>query len=68
MDNRIAEVIWWIGDGEIMSNIDLYAEKIDELGLPQFVTIPNYVDDDDIATHISDEFGYCIYEIRMDDE
>ena len=68
MDNRIVEVVWDIDNDEIMNNVDLYAEAIDELGLPQFVTVPDYVDDDDIATHISDEFGYCIYEIHMDDE
>ena len=48
-----------------MSNIDLYAEMIDELGLPQFVTVSDDIADDDIANHISNEFGYCIYELYL---
>ena len=63
MTKRIIEVVWDIDNDEAMSNIDLYAEMIDELGLPQFVTVSDDIDDDDIANHISDEFGYCIYEL-----
>jgi len=65
MTKRIIEVVWDINNDEAMSNIDLYAEMIDELGLPQFVTVSDDIDDDDIANHISDEFGYCIYELYL---
>ena len=65
MTKRIIEVVWDIDNNEAMSNIDLYAEMIDELGLPQFVTVSDDIDDDDIANHISDEFGYCIYELYL---
>ena len=65
MTKRIIEVVWDIDNDEAMSNIDLYAEMIDELGLPQFVTVSDDIDDDDIANHISDEFGYCIYELYL---
>jgi len=65
MTKRIIEVVWDIDNSEAMSNIDLYAEMIDELGLPQFVTVSDDIDDDDIANHISDEFGYCIYELYL---
>ena len=65
MTKRIIEVVWDIDNDEAMSNIDLYAEMIDEIGLPQFVTVSDDIDDDDIANHISDEFGYCIYELYL---
>jgi len=65
MTKRIIEVVWDIDNDEAMSNIDLYAEMIDELGLPQFVTVSDDIDGDDIANHISDEFGYCIYELYL---
>ena len=65
MTKRIIEVVWDIDNSEAMSNIDLYAEMIDELGLPQFVTVSDDIADDDIANHISDEFGYCIYELYL---
>ena len=65
MTKRIIEVVWDIDNDEAMSNIDLYAEMIDELGLPQFVTVSDDIADDDIANHISDEFGYCIYELYL---
>ncbi len=65
MTKRIIEVVWDIDNDEAMSNIDLYAEMIDELGLPQFVTVSDDIADDDIANHISNEFGYCIYELYL---
>ena len=68
MDNRIVEVVWDIDNDVIMSNIDLYVETINGLALPQFVTVPDYIDDDDIAAHISYEFGYHVYEIYVDEE
>ena len=65
MTKRIIEVVWDIDNDEAMSNIDLYAEMIDELGLPQFVTVSDDIADDDIANHISNKFGYCIYELYL---
>ena len=65
MTKRIIEVVWDIDNDEAMSNIDLYADLIDDLGLPQFVTISDDIDDDDIANHLSDQFGYCVYELYL---
>lgn len=65
MTKRIIEVVWDIDNNEAMSNIDLYADLIDDLGLPQFVSVSDDIDDDDIADHLSDQFGYCVYELYL---
>lgn len=48
--------IEWDTDGEGYDD----EEDEDMLGLPSWVEIPSYVDDDEIADYLSDVFGFCV--------
>lgn len=39
---------------------DTDGEDADMIGLPSWVEIPSYVDEDDIADYLSDVFGFCV--------
>ena len=36
------------------------------LGLPSRVEIPFFVDDDEIADYLSDEYGYCVFGFNIE--
>lgn len=42
---------------KVSVNWDTDGEKVD---LPDVVEIPKYIDDDEIANYLSDEFGWCV--------
>lgn len=48
-DDRVIRVDW-----------DTDGEDIEACGLPEEVSVPGYVPDDDIADYLSDIYGYCI--------
>lgn len=49
-DTRYATDIEWDTDGNDMSEI-----------LPTRVHIPSYIEDDEIADYLSDEYEYCVF-------
>ena len=40
---------------------DTDGEDEEDLGLPSRVEIPFFVDDEEIADYLSDEYGYCVF-------
>ena len=42
---------------KVSVNWDTDNQKVD---LPKIVEIPNYVEDDDVADYLSDEYGWCV--------
>lgn len=45
---------------------DTDGEDEEDLGLPSRVEIPFFVDDDEIADHLSDEYGYCVFGFNIE--
>lgn len=45
---------------------DTDGEDADMIGLPSWVEIPSYVDEDDIADYLSDVFGFCVFGFEIE--
>ena len=45
---------------------DTDGEDEEDLGLPSRVEIPFFVDDDEIADYLSDEYGYCVFGFNIE--
>ena len=45
---------------------DTDGEDEEDLGLPSRVEIPFFVDDDEIADFLSDEYGYCVFGFNIE--
>lgn len=45
---------------------DTDGEDEEDLGLPSRVEIPFFVEDDEIADYISDEYGYCVFGFNIE--
>ncbi len=52
MKHRLVEVKWDTSDGD-------WNPLPGELDLPEIVTIPGDIDEDDISDYLSDRWGYC---------
>ncbi|MEC8170343.1 MAG: hypothetical protein VX036_03890 [Pseudomonadota bacterium] len=63
MSVRAVEVVWDLSEFGLMNNISWYSEMTNELELPQFVSIPDNVCDDDIVHHLNDKFGHYVYKL-----
>lgn len=71
MNSRIVEVIWDLRDishDDVKEGITLYADTIDELGLPQFVEIPADLHGDKIINYLYEKHGRNIYDVYVDEE
>lgn len=42
-------------------DIDWDTDGEEIIGLPTLVEIPNFIDEDEIADFLSDEYGYCVF-------
>ena len=51
--HRLVEVKWDTND-----DLGIWQDPID-LGLPEIVTVPDDIVEDDIGDHLSDRWGYC---------
>ena len=45
---------------------DTDGEDEEDLGLPSRVEIPFFVEDDEIADYLSDEYGYCVFGFNIE--
>ena len=52
MKHRLVEVNWDTSDGD-------WNPSPGELDLPEIVTVPGDIDEDDISDYLSDTWGYC---------
>jgi hypothetical protein len=52
MKHRLVEVKWDTSDGD-------WNPLPGELDLPEIVTVPGDIDEDDISDYLSDRWGYC---------
>ena len=65
MSKRIVEVVWDLSEFGFMNNISWYSEMINKLELPQFVSIPDAICDNDIVHYLNDKFGYYVYKLHF---
>ena len=65
MSERIVEVVWDLSEFGFMNNISWYSEMINKLELPQFVSIPDSICDNDIVHYLNDKFGHYVYKLHF---
>lgn len=46
---KVTNIIW-----------DTDGFSVEELGLPTEVEVPSYLEEDEVADYLSDEYGFCI--------
>ena len=51
---------------DLDEDIEMYGEK-DCSCLPNEVILPDYVDEEDVADWLSDEYGFCVESFYLDD-
>jgi len=53
MRHRLVEVKWDTND-----DLGIWHDPLD-IGLPEIVTVPDHIDENDISDYLSDRWGYC---------
>ena len=52
MKDRLVEVCWDTSDGD-------WSPLPGDLDLPEIVSVPDNIEEDDISDYLSDKWGYC---------